>query len=277
MKSIEPPIQNRVELLGVAFDCVTEDETVNWICSRSESGQGGFIVTANLDHLRRCRVDPTYARMVANADLVIADGMPLIWASKLRGKPVLPERVAGSTLVLRLCAAAARRNIHIFLLGGDPGVAERAASALLQEYPQLVIAGTHCPPLGYENDLKKMSDIQAALTASQPGIVLVALGSPKQEKLIEQVRHIHPGACWIGVGISLSFVTGDVARAPIWMQRSGLEWLHRLAQEPRRLFARYILHGIPWGLRLLLRSILDRLVSVSSNNSSFSRPGPGPE
>jgi N-acetylglucosaminyldiphosphoundecaprenol N-acetyl-beta-D-mannosaminyltransferase len=264
MKFNDPPIRSKIELLGVAFDCVTEEEAVNWICSRSESGQGGFIVTANLDHLRRCRIDPTYAQMVANADLVVADGMPLIWASRLRGKPDLPERVAGSTLVLQLCAAAAHRNISIFLLGGDPGVAERAASVLVQKHPQLVIAGTHCPPFGYEKDSKNMSDIQAALAGSHPGILLVALGSPKQEKLINEVRHIHPGACWIGVGISLSFVTGDVTRAPIWMQQCGMEWVHRLAQEPRRLFARYILHGIPWGLRLLSMSIVDRLAGMIS-------------
>lgn len=267
MRSDQPPIQNKVELLGVAFDCVTEDEAVDWICSRSASGQGGFIVTANLDHLRRCRTDPTYANLVAMADLVVADGMPLIWASRLRGKPSLPERVAGSTLVLRLCAAAAHRNIQIFLLGGDPSVAERAACKLLKEYPQLVIAGAHCPPFGFENDLQKMSDIKSALSEVNPGIILVALGSPKQERLIEEIRHLHPAACWIGVGISLSFVAGDVARAPIWMQNCGLEWAHRLGQEPRRLFARYILHGIPWGLKLLSLSLFDRFIGAFSAKS----------
>ena len=267
MRSDQPSIQSKVELLGVTFDCVTEDEAVDWICSRSELGHGGFIVTANLDHLRRCRIDPSYANLVAKADLVVADGMPLIWASRLRGKPLLPERVAGSTLVLRLCAAAADRNIQIFLLGGDPGVADRAASELVENYPELVIAGAHCPPFGFENDVQKMSDIKAALAAVNPGIILVALGSPKQERLIEEIRHIHPAACWIGVGISLSFVAGDIARAPIWMQKCGLEWAHRLGQEPRRLFARYILHGIPWGLKLLSLSIVDRFFGTLPSKS----------
>jgi N-acetylglucosaminyldiphosphoundecaprenol N-acetyl-beta-D-mannosaminyltransferase len=248
----------RTRLLGVELDCVTENEAVDWICGRAASGAGGFVVTANLDHLRRCRRDPAYARLVEQADLVVADGMPLIWASRLRGTPRLPERVAGSTLTVRICEAAAQRGVSVFLLGGAPGVAERAAARLVELNPGLRIAGVHCPPLGFESDEAMMSDVRSAVTAASPNLVLVALGSPKQERLISRIRDLRPSACWMGVGISLSFVAGDVRRAPLWMQKAGLEWLHRLAQEPRRLFARYVLHGIPWGCVLMMNAAADR-------------------
>lgn len=248
----------RTHLFAVGIDCVTQTQSVEWICRRAGEGRGGFVVTVNLDHLRRCKKDASYARLVGGADLVVADGMPLIWASRVQGAPLLPERVAGSSMMVELCARAADRGLSIFLLGGDAGVADRAADVLRDRHPEIRIAGTYCPPFGFENDPAETARIESALTDSNPAIVLVALGSPKQERLIERMRSTLPHACWMGVGISLSFITGDVTRAPRWVQRLGLEWVHRLVQEPRRLFQRYIIHGIPWGIRLLAHASLNR-------------------
>lgn len=248
----------RTELLGVGLDCVTESEAIDWVCDRAGTS-GGFVVTANLDHLRRCRIDQEYAGLVEQADLVVADGMPLIWASRVRGEPRLPERVAGSTMCLGLCASAAARGLSVFLLGGDPGVAERASTVLKQRYSGLRVVGTYCPPFGFEKDPVRMNELQESVVSADPDLILVALGSPKQERLIQQLMPLIPRACWMGVGISLSFITGDVARAPRWMQRFGLEWVHRLAQEPRRLFSRYVVHGIPWGIYLLACAGTERL------------------
>lgn len=248
----------RTRLLGVSVDCVSESESVHWICNRAISGRGGFVITVNLDHLRRYRLDESYQSLVESADLVVADGMPLVWASRIRGQPYLPERVAGSTMCLQLCEEAANRGIPIFLLGGDPGIAERAAQILVQQYPELRISGTYCPPFGFERDPASMNRLTDAIAIDPPMIVLVALGSPKQERLIGQLREHYQKHCWMGVGISLSFIAGDVARAPVWMQRVGLEWAHRLAQEPRRLFARYIIYGIPWGFVLLSSALINR-------------------
>lgn len=246
-------------LFGVEFACITERQSVEWVCDRAASGQGAFIVTANLDHLRRCCVEPEYRELVNDADLVVADGMPLIWASRVQGPPLLPERVAGSSMTISLCEQAAKRGLSIYLLGGDEGIAERAAEVLLRRHPGIQIAGYHCPPFGFEKSEGEMSSIRDGLTAASPDIVLVALGSPKQEKLIRDIRSVCPNAGWIGVGISLSFITGDVVRAPVWVQRAGIEWLHRLVQEPRRLFRRYVIQGIPWGLRLMAHSAKARL------------------
>lgn len=249
----------QTSLFGVDFACLTETQAIEWVCDRASSGTGAFVVTANLDHLRRCCVDPEYRTLVEESDLVVADGMPLIWASRVQGAPLLPERVAGSSMTIALCAQAASRGLSVYLLGGDEGVAEEAAATLIDKHPDIRIAGFHCPPFGFEKDESEMELIRSKLAEAKPDLILVALGSPKQEKLIRAIRGTCPEACWMGVGISLSFITGDVVRAPKWVQRAGLEWLHRLIQEPRRLFKRYIVQGIPWGLRLLAHAARKRL------------------
>jgi len=242
----------------IEFDHITEGETINEVFDRMERGAGGQVVTANLDHLVRASREPRYLRHVQNADLNVADGMPIVWASRLRGRP-LPERVTGADLVHGLVAEAADRGRSVFLLGGNPGVAEEAGRIWSENHPGLRVAGVHCPPMGFEKNEAAMGEIRLALESSQPDLVLVALGSPKQEYLIEDLRELLPGTWWIGVGISFSFVTGQVRRAPIWMQRIGLEWLFRLMCEPRRLARRYLVDGVPFASRLLISAIGARL------------------
>ena len=207
-------------------------------------------MTSNLDILRQIRWDPKVRHACGGASMIVADGFPLILASRLKGDP-LPERVAGSNLIRSLSEGAAREGKSVFLLGGAPGAAEAAARVLVERTPALRIAGTHCPPLGFERDEREVSVIIDRLRSASPDIVYVALGSPKTEFLIDRLRHQVPGVWWMGVGISFSFLAGQVRRAPRWMQRGGLEWVHRLSQEPRRLMRRYLLQGIPFALALL--------------------------
>ncbi len=184
------------------------------------------------------------------------DGMPLIWASRLQGTP-LPQRVAGSDLISSLSRAAATKGRSIYLLGGKPGTAESAADVLKKNNPSLKVVGTYCPPIGFENDLNEMMGIRAMLVAAAPDIVFIALGSPKQENLIQQIRSVLPKAWWLGVGISFSFLSGDVTRAPRWMQRIGMEWIHRLAQDPKRLFHRYVVVGLPFGASMMSQALMN--------------------
>lgn len=250
-----------VALCGVKFHAINEQQCVSYIDRQLEAGEGGWIVTANLDHLRRLVRDEDYARMCKGATLVVADGMPLVWASRIQGTP-LPGRVAGSDLISSLSAAVASRGRSVYLLGGEPGTAEAAAEVLRKSCDGLKIAGTYCPPIGFENDSREIQQIEQRLCQAQPDLVCVALGSPKQERLICSLRDRLPAAWWIGVGISFSFLCGDVQRAPQWMQSAGLEWMHRLAQEPKRLAGRYLLHGMPFAGRLLAGAALRRACSA---------------
>lgn len=242
-----------IELNGVKLHAVTEAQVISHILDELDAGRGGVVVTPNLDHLRRYCHDLSFGALIAEADLIVADGMPLVWASRLQGTP-LPERVPGSNLISTLSSSAGERKRSVFLLGGDPGTAAAAAAALQQNHPNCIIAGSHFPPFGFQDNPKEMSTIIQALSDSKPDIVFVALGSPKQEKLIARLRPILPNAWWLGVGNSFSFLAGRVKRAPVWMQRVGMEWIHRLCQEPKRLFKRYLIVGVPFAATLLTRA-----------------------
>jgi N-acetylglucosaminyldiphosphoundecaprenol N-acetyl-beta-D-mannosaminyltransferase len=259
-----------ISLEGVRIHQIDERTCIEHILKELAAGRGGFVVTPNLDHLRRCRRNVSFSVLVAEASLVVADGMPLVWASRLQGTP-LPQRVAGSDLISTLSAAAAGQGRSIFLLGGADGTAVEAAKILQGQYPQLKVAGTLCPSVGFENDEKSMREITAALQAARPDIVYVALGSPKQEQVIDRIRRAMQQTWWLGVGVSFSFLCGDVKRAPNWMRRWGLEWIHRLGQEPRRLFKRYLVVGIPFGVKMLgmasLRGVRNRVLPRYSEES----------
>ncbi|HTF90332.1 MAG TPA: WecB/TagA/CpsF family glycosyltransferase [Planctomycetota bacterium] len=247
-----------IQLLGIEVHAISEAGCVERIVEDVAAGRGGWVVTPNLDHLRRMVREREFRELCSRADLRVPDGMPLIWAAALQGTP-LPERVAGSNLIWSLNRAAAERGLCVFLLGGDPGTADQAAAVLRERFPGLQVVGTHCPAPGFEKEPTRMQALIDALELGAPQIVFVALGSPKQELLIEALRARWPRAWWLGVGISFSFVTGAVRRAPVWMQKLGIEWLHRLAQDPRRLFRRYVIDGLPFAFVLLTSSAWSRL------------------
>jgi N-acetylglucosaminyldiphosphoundecaprenol N-acetyl-beta-D-mannosaminyltransferase len=242
-------------LLGMPLNPLTEAQTVEVIADRITRRQGTWVLTPNLDILRQyCttpEVRPLFHAEQGGADILVADGMPLVWASRIAGKP-LPERVPGSGLVFSIAKVAAEKKWSIYLLGGSPGAANRASAVLQARYPGLEIAGTCCPPQGFEKDPEQMAAIREQMRATNPQIVYVALGFPKQEIVTKYLRPALPDAMFIGVGISLSFIAGEVRRAPRLMQRLGLEWAHRLVQEPRRLARRYLVHDIPFALFQLL-------------------------
>ncbi len=256
-----------VDLLGVTLHAIREQQAIDVVIGSLSHGRGGWVVTPNLDILRRCVHDRAFHELIAGADLVLADGMPLVWASRLQGTP-LPERVAGSSLITPLTGAAASAGRRVFLLGGAPGTADGAAAVLRQRFPDLGVAGTYCPPIGFEHDEQQWEMMTKILVESRPDIVYVALGSPKQEQVAVQLRKHLPDAWWLGIGISFSFLTGDVRRAPKWMQRLGLEWVHRLWQEPGRLARRYLIDGIPFAGRLFGSSLVRRFRSSTGNRAA---------
>jgi N-acetylglucosaminyldiphosphoundecaprenol N-acetyl-beta-D-mannosaminyltransferase len=229
------------ELLGMRIDPLTPEETVQRVLG---SRAGGCLLTPNLQHLREFRRSPAVAEAFDRCELVVADGMPLVWASRIQGSP-LPCRVPGSDLVWSLSEEAAECRRSLFLLGGSPGTAEEAAKVLAGRYPALRVAGTHCPPMGFERSSEQIAQMRRAVELAQPDLVYLALPLEKQLITMATLRPAVPDAWLIGLGVSLSFVTGEVRRAPQWLQRAGLEWLFRLSQEPRRLARRYLREGIP--------------------------------
>jgi N-acetylglucosaminyldiphosphoundecaprenol N-acetyl-beta-D-mannosaminyltransferase len=239
-----------VNLRGACLSALTEADCVQVILDELDAGRGGWVITMNLDHLRRFETDPVYASRTRRASLLIADGMPLVWASHLKGTP-LPERITGSNLIWSLSRAAGERRRSVFLLGGSSYASPRTAQILHERFPQLHLTGVLSPPLGFEQDAAEVALVMHSILAAQPDIVYVALGSPKEEDLIDHLRAQLPHTWWIGVGISFSFVSGEIMRAPLWVQRAGFEWLHRLVQEPQRLAKRYLIQGIPYAVVLL--------------------------
>jgi N-acetylglucosaminyldiphosphoundecaprenol N-acetyl-beta-D-mannosaminyltransferase len=260
--------EERVALMGVEIDRLNESETIAVALDRLREDVGGWICPTNLDVLRQCVESEEIRELVRTADVVVADGMPLVWASRLAGRP-LPGRVAGSSLIETLPREAAAAGATVFLLGGNPGAAEQAAERLRASTPDLQITGVLCPPMGFERDAAELAAIEAALRHARPDIVFVGLGFPKQERLIERLRPVLPQAWFVSCGISFSFVSGEVARAPRWIQRAGLEWLHRLAQEPRRLFRRYVVQGLPFLAQVGAQALASRLRAAQPASSRY--------
>jgi N-acetylglucosaminyldiphosphoundecaprenol N-acetyl-beta-D-mannosaminyltransferase len=257
--------RRRISLMGMPIDVVSEPEVVGTIVGALDAGRGGTVITPHLEILRRYCTDPSVRRHFDTADLIVADGQPLVWASRIIGTP-LPERVAGSDLVWSLAAECALRGRSVYLLGGAPGVCEAAKERLRSVYPGLRVAGCHSPPMGLDpRDPEAIRAIRARLRAAQPDVVFVALGFPKQERVIAQLRGDLPESWFLGIGVSMSFVAGHVARAPHWAIALGIEWLHRLLQEPRRLFRRYLIDGLPFAARLFAHSARRRIAPRSES------------
>ena len=226
-----------IAIMGLPLSSLTADQAVASIDELLQQGGTHLVCPVNLDVWLNGLGDPHLHRIMSGASLVLADGMPLVWTSKLMGAP-LAERVTGVDLVPRLAALSARKGYRIFLLGGREGVVERAAEVLRRTCPGVNVVGTHAPA---EADLSRMdhAGILGRIQDARPDILLVAFGNPKQEKWIWMHRKKLGVGVAMGVGGSFDILVGDTRRAPRWIQRSGFEWAMRFVQEPRRLGPRY--------------------------------------
>ncbi len=219
-----------IDILGVPVHAVTMADTLALVEHYMAEPRLHQIATVNPEFVMAAQSDPDFRRVLHAADLCIPDGVGLLFAARRQGRS-LPERVPGSELVYHLAEQAAQHGWPLFLLGAGAGVAAEAARLLVERYPGLVIAGTFAgSPAAEEND-----DIVRRINDSGAALLFVAYGAPKQDKWIARNRANLPAVrVAVGVGGSLDFVTGRSVRAPAWMQRLGLEWLHRLIREPWR-------------------------------------------
>jgi exopolysaccharide biosynthesis WecB/TagA/CpsF family protein len=232
---------SHVNLFGMHVSRLTMQETVDtllhWCCERRQNASR-YIVTPNSDHAVMFQHRDDLRAAYAHASLVLADGAPLVWAARLLGQP-LPERVAGSDLVPQLFETA-ESPLRVFLLGAAPGVAELAAFQITHQWPAVRIVGTYSPPIGFENDPLENDHIFATIADAAPDLLVVGLGAPKQEIWVHQNRGQLQSKVAICAGATIDFLAGHRRRSPVWMRRLGLEWLHRLCAEPRRLAGRYV-------------------------------------
>jgi N-acetylglucosaminyldiphosphoundecaprenol N-acetyl-beta-D-mannosaminyltransferase len=245
--------RRRVRIGRATIDDVTMAEAVDAIADLVAQRKGGIVCTPNVDHLVLLEDDVRLRGAYERASLVTADGMPIVWASRLLGTP-LREKVSGSDLIGPLLQRAGRERWRVYLLGGGEGVAARAAERLKIDAPGLEIVGIDARTIDLDRDPPTHHELCQRLTAARPDLVLLALGCPKQEIVMARIAEsVRPAVC-VGVGAGLDFLAGTVPRAPRWISAAGLEWLYRLAREPRRLWRRYLLRDprVAW---ILLRDL----------------------
>lgn len=226
-------------MLGVRVDVLSLDEAttrvLELIAEPAETCR--YVVTPNLDHAVLLDDSAPFRAAYADAALSLADGTPLLWAARLDGQR-LPERVAGSDLGPRVLASVPG-GTRVFLLGGSEEASSRAAENVAQNYPNVKLVGRASPPFGFERDPSISAALVAEVRQSGAELVIVGLGAPKQELWVHAHRRELGGTVALCIGATIDFLAGTKRRAPRWMQKSGLEWLHRAASEPRRLALRY--------------------------------------
>lgn len=202
-----------------------------------------YIVAVNVDVIMKIEKDDYLRQVVDKADMVLADGKPLIWISKWYKKPI-KEKVSGSDLVPCLCKKAAERGYTIFIIGGKEGIAEKAKFNLENNLDKIKIVGIYAPSFGFEKDEKELLKINRMINKAHPDILFACLGCPKQEKWVYENYRKFGATVSVCAGATVDFLAGNVKRAPKWMSDHGLEWFYRFMQEPKRMFKRYFIDDI---------------------------------
>lgn len=230
-------MQFRFHDQAISVNIADRGQLATALRSRFDRGEGFTFATINLDHLVKLTESEGYARIYAAQDLVVADGRPIVWLSRLAGAPV--DLLPGSDLVYPLAGLAAESGVRVALLGSTPQALADARRCLSEAYPDIDIALTISPPMGFDPEGDEAVHILERLARERIGLCFVALGAPKQEVLALRGRKVAPGVGFASVGAGLEFLGGHQVRAPRWMRRLALEWLWRAGTNPRRLLPRY--------------------------------------
>ncbi len=242
-------------MLGVPVSAIDMNVALDTIASWIESGTPAYVCVTGVHGVMESQHDPELRRIHADAGMVTPDGMPLVWLCRLSGQRGV-RRVYGPDLLLRACARSLETGWSHFFYGGAPGVADELASRLSKAHPGLKVAGTYCPPF---RPLSKdeETEVMSMISRSGADIVWVGLSTPKQERWMAAHVGRVGSPVLIGVGAAFDFHSGRKRQAPVWIRRSGLEWLYRMLQEPRRLGPRYLRNN-PAFVALLVRESLRR-------------------
>ena len=227
------------DVLGIRFAALNYRQAITALESFIRDGRAHYVTLTNVHAVTESQYDPALKSALNSADLVLPDGMPIAWAGNIAGHG-LKDRVCGPDLMLKFIQRTSHRGYRHFFFGGAEGVADELAAKLKKMCPEMVVAGTYCPPF---RPLTRPEEAELAkLVNDQVDVLWVGLGCPKQEKWMHEHQHLRIGVM-LGVGAAFDFHTDRIARAPRWMQQSGLEWVFRLSQDPRRLWRRYLVYN----------------------------------
>ena len=233
-----------VEMFGLHFAPVTLREAAQVLIQAGADRQKGLVVTPNVDHVVIIHRNPLVRRVYESASWVFADGMPIVWLSRILHETGVPERVTGADLLPLVASKSAEHGLRLFFCGGAPGVAERLVARLQAVTPEINVVGTCSPPLGFESDPEESTRIVELCNRARPDILFLGLGTPKQEVWAYQHQSqldVGPILCFGG---AFDLAAGTKTRAPKWLRAAGLEWAWRLASEPRRLWRRYLVQDV---------------------------------
>jgi N-acetylglucosaminyldiphosphoundecaprenol N-acetyl-beta-D-mannosaminyltransferase len=252
-----PQKPSAYSVLGVRLDAAQIPDVIahmeSWIAIR---GSCQYVAVTDMHSLMQAHRSPDFKGVLSAAALAVPDGFPLAWLGRRKGFPVR-RRVYGPELIERFCGVTAAKNYRHFFYGGGPGVAADLACRFAEHFPGLQVAGSCCPPFRPLTE-QEDADIVARINAARPDVVWVGLGAPKQEQWMFEHRERLQAPVLVGVGAAFDFHTGRVAQAPRWMREHGLEWLFRLAHEPRRLWRRYLIYGPQFVGLVLMESLVHR-------------------
>ena len=241
---------SRMRFMNTEIDNLTMDEALGTIDELIQENRNAYVVTPNVDHIIQLERGGPLAEVYKHADLILTDGKPLIWIARWYGTPI-KEKISGSDLFPKLCQLAAKKGYKMFFLGAAEGVAKKAAENLAHKYQGLQVVGTYSPPFGFEKDEVELAKIKNMIVKTNPQILVVGLGCPKQELFILNHKDELGVPLSLGLGASIDFEAGNVKRAPKWMADHGLEWLYRITQDPKRLAKRYLIDDMKiFGLAL---------------------------
>ena len=234
---------SRIEFMNTEIDNLTMKEALQRIDQLIKENNNAYVVTPNVDHIVQLEYGGPLTEVYKNADLILVDGKPLIWISKWYKTPI-KEKISGSDLFPRLCELASIKGYRMYFLGAADGVAAKAAKNLEKRFPGLQVVGTYSPDYGFEDDKEELEKIKKQIKDVEPHILVVGLGCPKQELFIFNHKDELGVPISLGLGASLDFEAGVIKRAPKWMANSGLEWIYRITQDPKRLAKRYLVKDI---------------------------------
>ncbi|PZO44581.1 MAG: glycosyltransferase [Pseudanabaena frigida] len=237
-------MNQRISIINVDIDCTSYEDTCDRIAAFARQAKSCYVVAANVHVVMTAFWNPAYRQVLANAEIVTPDGMPLVWGMRLLGSKQ-QQRVYGPDLMLNLCDRVAKENLSIYLFGATVNTLDKLEQNLKAKFPNLAIAGKHAPPyldIDSPKFASQLSEDIQLMANSGAKIVFVALGCPKQEIWMSRASD-QLSVVAIGVGAAFDFHSGQVSQAPRWMMAIGLEWLYRFCQEPLRLWQRYLINN----------------------------------